>query len=57
MVKHGEELDQNGQSESENEHEANGLYRDIAVVLQLEVDLGDLDGQGGAEELEGECRH
>lgn len=58
MVQHGQELDHHRCSKSQNEHEGNGI--DLYVlsgVLEVEVDFGELYGEGGLEELEGKCRH
>lgn len=58
VVQHGEELDHNWHSEAQNEHEGNGIDRnEFSSEFQLEVDLGDLNGQWGVEELEGKGRH
>lgn len=58
MVQHGKELDHNRCSESQNEHEGDGI--DVYVFpgeLEVQVDFGEPDGDGGLEELEGKCRH
>lgn len=58
VVEHGKELDHNRCRESQNEHEGDGI--DLYIFsgeLEVEVDLGELDGEGSLEELEGKCCH
>lgn len=58
MVQHAEELKQHRQSKPQNEHEADGIDLYFSSgVNEIEVQNGDHDGDGGIEELEGECCH
>lgn len=58
VVEHGEELDNNRCCKTQNEHEGNGINcYEFSGVVEVEVDLGDPDGEVGLEELEGKCRH
>lgn len=57
MVEHGEELDDHGHGEAQDEHEGDGVDGHHGIgLLQVHVDLGHRDGEGGFKDLQREGR-